>query len=109
MGWISLLNETYENNSSFAGKIDKDDTVLLPISHSTQNAQIEVTIDEYGEFLRAEKITDKENAVTIIPVTEDSGAMVYFHIPYAINYAILQETTHISPMIKTRMSIIINT
>ncbi|HBC30719.1 MAG TPA: type I-C CRISPR-associated protein Cas8c/Csd1 [Clostridiales bacterium] len=74
MGWISLLNETYENNSSFAGKIDKDDTVLLPISHSTQNAQIEVTIDEYGEFLRAEKITDKENAVTIIPVTEDSGA-----------------------------------
>lgn len=73
MGWISLLYETYENNSKVVGKTDKDGTVLLPISHSTQNAQIEVTIDERGSFLRAEKV-DKENAVTIIPVTEDSGA-----------------------------------
>lgn len=72
MGWISVLYETYENNAAVVGKIDKDETVLLPISHSTQNAQIEVTIDESGDFFRAEKV-DKDNAVTIIPVTEDSG------------------------------------
>jgi len=73
VGWINSLYKTYENNSVAVGEIDSDETVLLPISHSTQNAQIEVTIDEYGKFLRAEKV-EKINAVTIIPVTEDSGS-----------------------------------
>jgi len=72
MGWINALYETYENCSEMIGRIDDDETVLLPISHSTQNAQIEMTIDINGNFVRAKKV-DKEDAVTIIPVTEDSG------------------------------------
>lgn len=46
---------------------------LLPISHSTANAQIEITLNENGDFVTASAVT-KENAETIIPVTEDSGA-----------------------------------
>lgn len=47
-------------------------TPLLPIAHSTQNAQIEVILNGGGNFLRA-KMLEKEEAVTIIPVTEDSA------------------------------------
>jgi len=73
MSWISSLYETYNNCSDAVGVIDYDETVLLPISHSTQNAQIEITIDLNGNFKRANKV-DKINAVTVIPVTEDSGS-----------------------------------
>lgn len=47
-------------------------TPLLPIAHSTQNAQIEVFINGESNFLRA-KVLEKEEGVTIIPVTEDSA------------------------------------
>ena len=46
--------------------------LLLPVAHLTQNAQLEVVLDEEGHFLRAYRV-DKEDAVTVIPVTEDSG------------------------------------
>lgn len=74
MSWISKLYTTYKNCESLVGiKGDDDKTPLLPICHSTQNAQIEVTINEKGEFLNA-SIIDKKDSVTIIPVTEDSAA-----------------------------------
>lgn len=73
MSWISSLYETYENCSKAVGVVDYDETVLLPISHSTQNAQIEIVLDETGKFIRANTV-DKRDAVTIIPVTEDSGS-----------------------------------
>lgn len=74
MSWIQKLYETYENCASEVGdNIDNPDKAhLLPISHSTQNAQIEVVIDGKGEFLRA-KILEKNEASTLIPVTEDSA------------------------------------
>ncbi len=67
MGWTNELYAVYELacNDPKSG--------LLPVSHSTANAQIEVTLDEHGHFKGANPI-EKENAVTIIPVTEDSGA-----------------------------------
>ena len=67
MGWTNELYAVYE----LACGDPKSE--LLPVSHSTANAQIEVTIDEHGHFKGAIPI-EKENAVTIIPVTEDSGA-----------------------------------
>lgn len=73
MGWINELYETYENASNFIGEISADEKVLLPIAHSTQNAQIEVVVDYEGNFIRARKV-DKIDAVTILPVTEDSAA-----------------------------------
>ena len=67
MGWTNELYQVYE----LACKDPKNG--LLPVSHSTANAQIEVSIDEQGFFKGAHTI-EKEDAVTIIPVTEDSGA-----------------------------------
>jgi len=65
MGWTDELYKIYENN---CGEPD-----LLPVSHSTANAQIEITIDEEGNFKGARTV-DKSEAETVIPVTEDSGA-----------------------------------
>ncbi|TCL55900.1 CRISPR-associated protein Csd1 [Kineothrix alysoides] len=73
MGWMQELCNTYEKASDFVGKEDDTGTILLPIAHSTQNAQIEVTIDVKGEFCDA-RILGKGEGVTIIPVTEDSGS-----------------------------------
>lgn len=69
MSWTSELYQVYENN---CGKEDEKIT-LLPVSHSTANAQIEISISEEGEFRGAARLADKNDSVTIIPVTEDSG------------------------------------
>lgn len=73
MGWMQTLYETYENNKEYAGKVDDTGSILLPIGHSTQNAQIEAAIDLDGSFKGAERVP-KAQAVTVIPVTEDSVA-----------------------------------
>jgi CRISPR-associated protein Csd1 len=74
LSWIQKLCETYDNCISEVGKdIDNPEKAhLLPVSHSTQNAQIEVVINGRGEFLRA-KILEKNEGRTLIPVTEDSA------------------------------------
>ena len=70
--WADELYQIYER---FCGQpIDGDTAVLLPVAHSTANAQIEVTLSEDGIFQAAKKIEDKKDAVTIIPVTENSGS-----------------------------------
>ena len=69
LSWTNELYQVYENN---CGK-DDEKTVFLPVSHSTANAQIEVTVSENGTFVSAARIENKADAVTIIPVTEDSG------------------------------------
>ena len=45
MGWIQELYETYENSKELVGLVDETGNVLLPIGHSTQNAQVEVAIN----------------------------------------------------------------
>jgi CRISPR-associated protein Csd1 len=71
MNWIEALYRTYENNVDHVGD-PNDDVPLLPLFHSTQNAQVHVVLDGEGNFLRAEVIS-KENAQTIIPATEASA------------------------------------
>lgn len=73
MSWLNDLYLTYEANKSEVGVIRDESPVLLPIAHSTQNAQIEIFLNQNGEFLRAEKL-EKSQAVTVIPVTENSGS-----------------------------------
>ncbi len=70
MSWTNELYKVYE--LAVGTEAADGDTPLLPVSHSTANAQIEITIDENGEYVSA-TVVSKENAVTIIPVTEDSG------------------------------------
>lgn len=73
MNWLSALASTFDQCSALVGKITGDGSpVLLPISHSTQNAQIEITLNENAEMVNA-AVLPKEQQVTVIPVTENSG------------------------------------
>lgn len=74
MSWIDKLYRTYESNVG-AVEANGDDSVLLPICHSTQNAQIEITIDDSGNFRRA-AVVSKDDASTIVPCTEKSASRV---------------------------------
>jgi CRISPR-associated protein Csd1 len=77
MSWLLNLYETYESNLDRVGKIEKkhneQEYTLLPVSHTTQNAHIEVEITEDGEFHSA-TVIDKSDASTLIPSTEDSAS-----------------------------------
>jgi CRISPR-associated protein Csd1 len=73
LSWIQKLYDTYENCSSEVGIVkDLEKTPLLPIAHSTQNAQIEIVLNGQGGFISA-KILEKNESITIIPVTEASA------------------------------------
>jgi CRISPR-associated protein Csd1 len=73
MNWIQSLYETYENCQNMIGVVgDENEVPLLPICHTTQKAQIEITLDANGNFRRA-RIVDKDEARTIIPCTEKSA------------------------------------
>ncbi len=69
MSWTNELYQVYEKQ---CGRENRDGTVLLPVSHSTANAQIEVTLRADGTFVNAVQLTKEEGLNTIIPVTEDS-------------------------------------
>lgn len=73
MSWLNDLYLTYEACKDEAGIVRGDEPVLLPIGHSTQNAQVEVVLDGEGNFRRAYKV-EKGDAVTVIPITEDSAS-----------------------------------
>jgi CRISPR-associated protein Csd1 len=73
MGYMQILNETFEKSRRYVGVKDQGGFILLPIAHSTQNAQIEIVLGLSGEWKSARKV-EKAEAVTIIPVTEDSGS-----------------------------------
>ncbi len=73
MSWIQKLYETYNNCQGEVGAEVLDNEVpLLPICHTTQKAQIEISLDENGNFRRA-RVISRDDARTIIPCSEDSG------------------------------------
>ncbi len=89
MSWLLQLYETYESNLDLVGKSKKkrneQEYTLLPISHTTQNAHIEVNITEEGEFHSA-TVVDKNEASTLIPCTEDSASRAGAKIaPYPLH------------------------
>lgn len=67
MSWIQKLYETYEQCK---GNEPPGSVPLMPISHTPQQAHIEITLDVAGNFKGA-KIVPKEE--TIIPATEKSA------------------------------------
>jgi CRISPR-associated protein Csd1 len=76
MSWLLNLYETYQSNLDRVGEIEKkyngQEYTLLPISHTTQTAHIEVLVTEDGCFHSA-TILDKSSSNTLIPCTEDSA------------------------------------
>jgi len=89
MSWLLNLYETYESNIDRVGEIKKKNNdqeyTLLPISHTTQKAHIEVTITEDGDFHTAE-VVNTNDAITLIPCTEDSASRAGSKIaPYPLH------------------------
>lgn len=83
MAWLNTLARTYDVYANLAG-VEKNGYLLLPISHSTFKAQIELTIDADGNFIDAKKLEKGDDAVTIIPVTEDSAARTSDKAPHPL-------------------------
>lgn len=67
MSWIQKLHETYERNKGHESSGSK---LLMPISHTLQQAHIEITIDTDGNFKSAGIV---EKVETLIPATEKSA------------------------------------
>ncbi|MED4352801.1 type I-C CRISPR-associated protein Cas8c/Csd1 [Schinkia azotoformans] len=89
MSWLLNLYETYESNIDRVGVIEKkyndQEFTLLPISHTTQNAHIEVEITEDGEFHSA-RVIDKNDAETLVPCTKDAGGKASSNaVPYPLH------------------------
>lgn len=76
--------DTYDYCEDCAG-IEEDGLLLLPIGHSTQNAQITVTLYEDGTYCSAIIIEDKKDAETVIPVTEDSESRGSGNFPHFLH------------------------
>lgn len=76
MSWMNRLYEVYENNEHQVGEFttrgEGQRFTLLPVSHVTQSAQIEVKLDHEGNFFKA-AVIPKELARTIVPATLDSA------------------------------------
>jgi len=69
MSWIQKLYETYER---CAGHEPDGFEPLMPICHTTQQAQIEIVLDASGCFKRA-AVIEKTQGTTLIPCSEGSA------------------------------------
>lgn len=67
MSWIAKLADTYPHI------IEKYDNHPWPLAHVKKNAHVEISITIQGSFIRV-KVLDGDDAITLIPVTEKSGA-----------------------------------
>ncbi|MDR1699723.1 MAG: type I-C CRISPR-associated protein Cas8c/Csd1 [Lachnoclostridium sp.] len=93
MTWVQALYDLYEKNIDLAGEVQevtykdankqeiKKELILLPIYHNTAKAQIEVTINEKGDFLTS-KVIPKEDAKTILPISEKSDSRASGPVPH---------------------------
>ena len=78
MSWIQRLYETYEQGT----QLDlSDDQKLMPISHTLQNAHIEIVIDKAGNFVRA---NPKEKFQIVLPATEKSAGRSSGEAPHPL-------------------------
>ncbi|WKK70079.1 type I-C CRISPR-associated protein Cas8c/Csd1 [Brochothrix thermosphacta] len=88
MSWMLDLYETYEKNSSKVGNVEISATnqeyTLVPISHTYQAAQVEITITLTGEILSADVI-QKEKSSTLIPCTIDSATRSNAPVPHPLH------------------------
>lgn len=92
--WAEELCSLFESQKNEVGKMrykeyqtekgeERSYYVLLPPFHTTVKAQITVTIAEDGTFLTAEQV-DRQNNLTIIPVTEKSAGRTSHAEPHPL-------------------------
>jgi len=58
--------------------------MLTPLAHMNANAQLEITLDANGNFCGA-NVVDKQDAVTLIPVTEASAGRSSGFAPHMLS------------------------
>lgn len=73
MGWLETLYNSYQYLEAQAGKNSANVENLLPPAVIVQNAQVEITLNMDGNFVRA-KFVEKEDAKTRTPCTEKSAS-----------------------------------
>jgi CRISPR-associated protein Csd1 len=78
MSWIQKLSETYDR---CAGHEPDGADTLTPISHTVQQAHLEIAIDQDGGFRRA-RVVEKEN--TTLPATEQSANRTSGEAPHPL-------------------------
>lgn len=72
MGLLQKACQTYDCMAHLAGVRQENKETLAPVSHSITRAQIEITLDQDGNFLSARAV-DKNEPKIIIPVTPESA------------------------------------
>jgi CRISPR-associated protein Csd1 len=72
VGLLQKACETYDRNEKIVGEYQEGKFPLAPIYHSVKAFDIEITINEKGEFVKANKVAEGDEN-TIIPVTENSA------------------------------------
>jgi len=78
MNWVKALKETYDNCSSEIGVDHRGSDgalkyILLPLCHTSQNAQIDIVLDSSGRLLRAAVVPKNGSQQTTLPATEGSA------------------------------------
>lgn len=83
MSWLDKLYKTYNNNLPQIGNTN-DAIPLLPVFHILKNADINIILDNKGNFLRAALVLKAEKR-TIIPATEKSSSRSSGSCPHPLN------------------------
>lgn len=82
MSWIQKLYDTYNYIENHANDFSSEENILTPMWHSPQTAHIEITLNQYGDFVSA-KVLPK-NTVIMLPVTENSEGRTSGLSPHAL-------------------------
>lgn len=69
MSWLARLYQTYEQAQQLSADLPQEQQIM-PVSHTPQNAHINIVIDGGGNFLRAEVL---EKTQIMLPATEQSA------------------------------------
>ncbi|WP_149847022.1 type I-C CRISPR-associated protein Cas8c/Csd1 [Paenibacillus sp. 37] len=87
MSWLANLCKTYDDHADVVGQFEMKKSgkeyALIPISHTTQTAHIEVHLNEKGDIVNA-KVVEKNDGSTIIPCTEASASRTSAPVPYPL-------------------------
>lgn len=87
MNWLANLSKTYDDHAKVVGQFETKkngkEYALIPISHTTQTAHIEVHLNVSGEIVNA-KVVDKHDGSTIIPCTEAAASRTSAPVPYPL-------------------------
>lgn len=87
MSWLANLSKTYDDHAGAVGQFElrKDgrEYTLIPVSHTTQTAHVEIHLDMEGRFLSA-KVVLKDEGSTIIPCTEAAASRTSAPVPYPL-------------------------